>query len=287
MDNTAIEIGQAIGGYAALIAAVVAAVAAWLTYRLRPLRMRSIEAHSEELKKTITDWIDHLTDPASPSRPAFIPLGHSYIEQVPDPEPYTMSLENDILFRDLRNHLPSSLFDKWDKYKSRQNAYLKDKQYLTQEILQFVTRTTGLKVHDASGPLPGETVLLHPVLDALFDDFYSISQGREPSCFVSDCTELTFDREHLWIGSRAIISCPLKERHTNVSQEATCRDLCAKLSQAVGGEEGRALVADMKQLQALFNCLSQLREGLTADLREWLKVPILPNECSLLKKGQL
>jgi hypothetical protein len=275
MSNTLIEVGQAIGGYASLVAVVVAAVAVWITYRLRPMRMRSIELHSEQLKKAISDWIDKLDNPPSPEYSPQIPSTCNYIEQIPEPEIYALSLETDILFRDLNNHLPRSLFDKWKQYKSMRNEYLKMGQHLTQQALHFATETTGLKIFDDRGPLPyQEDTMLAGIIQCLFHDFYAISRGEEPHFIV----EPKFEDGILKRGAYGIIRC--------VSDpERRSREFHSTLCQALKGTKASVIADDFKEFREQFDTLCQKRQNLAAELSEWLKVPILPNECALLKKG--
>jgi hypothetical protein len=274
MSNTLIEAGQAIGGYASLVAVVVAAIAVWITYRLRPMRMRSIELHSEQLKKAISDWVGKLDNPPSPERSPQIPSTCNYIEQIPEPEIYALSLEADILFRDLKNHLPCFLFEKWEQYKRMRNDYLKMGQHLTQQVLHFATETTGLKIFDDRSALPQEDTLLTGIIQCLFYDFYAISRGEEPHFII----ELKFEDGILRRGAYGIIRC--------VSDpEKRSREFYSTLSQALEGTKTCAIADDFKKFREQFDTLCQKQQNLTAELSEWLKVPILPKECKLLKKG--
>lgn len=274
MSNTLIAVGQAIGGYASLVAVVVAAIAIWITYRLRPMRMRSIELHSEQLKKVISDWVGKFDNPPSPEYSPQIPSTRSYIEQIPEPEIYALSLETDILFRDLNNHLPCSLFEKWEQYKRMRNEYLKMGQHLTQQVLHFATETTGLKVFDDRSALPQEDTLLAGIVQCLFHDLYAISRGEEPHFIV----EPKFEDGMLKRGTYGLIRC--------VSDpEKRSREFYSTLSQALKSTKTRAIADDFKKFRERFDTLCQKQQNLAAELSEWLKVPILPKECKLLKKG--
>jgi len=292
MGSTAIEIGQAIGGYAALIAAIIAGVAVFTTYRLRPLRIRSIELHSRQLKQTISQWLKEIISPDSPSHPAHVHRPHgSPIELVVRPEPYTLTLEEDILFRDLPNHLPASLFQMWADYKKRQNAYLQAKQELTQRVIIFATETTGIRIYDTSGHVPSEDALSHDVLDLLFRDLDYIAMGEEPDWFAprfeSSTTEIQFKDGFLRRKAYGVIWCGSAARRNGESvresDETRSRNIYARLSQ--GLREAEDLIQDIREHREQYDALYQTQKALETELQNWLKVPIFPEECNLIKKG--
>jgi len=280
MTDGFIEIGQAIGGYAALLATMIAAIAACIIYKLRSLKMRSIELHSEQLKEIIQDWLNELKDPELPAQPGLVPKTHGYIELIPEPQPYSLCIETDILFQDLHNHLPRLLFDKWTRYKSQHDAYLRGKQQLTQCVLAFAFEATELKIHDGSVTLPETDVLLDNVIPLLLKDIDLISQEREPQWFdprlANSATELRFENGTMFRGHHGIIYCV---------NESLAYNLYTQLSQALNTPQAVALAERIKELRMHFEGLKYQRENIAADLREWLKVPILPKECKLLKRG--
>jgi len=280
MTDGLIEIGQAIGGFSALLAAIVAAIAVWITYKLRSLKMRSTELHSEQLKQTIQDWLNEFKHPDLPAKPALIPKTQGRIELIPEPQLYSLSIEADILFQDLPNHLPRSLFSKWNQYKSRHNAYLSEKQQLTQCVLAFAIEVTRLEIYDGSGALPEKNVLFHNVIPLLLADLDAISESGQPRWFdwapADSDTDLRFENGTLFRGDQGIIYCAV---------EAQAYEFYAQLSKALSARQATGLVEGVREHRSHFEGLKHLREDITSDLQEWLKVPILPKECKLLKKG--
>lgn len=280
MSQTVIEVGQAIGGYAALVAAVIAAIMVYITRQLRPLKMRSIELHSEQLKETIRQWLSEMGDPDGPSKAAPIPSTRSYIEEIPEPAPYALTLEQDILFRDLHNHLPDLMLHKWPNYKRDRDAYVRAKQHLTQSVLRHITSATGVRMHDSSHNLPAEDLLLERALIFFFDDLNEIAEGRSPKWFDLrlSAPELRFEGKFLRREQYAIVQSLSEQRGREIYSS-----LCQSLS--FFGEKS-SLIEDMRQHRLQFDSLCHMHQDLVAELQEWMKVPILPRECKLLKKAK-
>ncbi|MBT9132503.1 MAG: hypothetical protein DDT32_01228 [Syntrophomonadaceae bacterium] len=116
MIDTIIEIGQAIGGYAALATALLAAFMVYLTWKYSPIRMMRYKSRSEQLKQIISQWLKEIRDTRGPAEPASFPSTPGYI-QIPEERPYALRLETNILFQDLPNYLDASLWKKWAEYK--------------------------------------------------------------------------------------------------------------------------------------------------------------------------
>ncbi|MFQ6028871.1 MAG: hypothetical protein ACE5Q6_15415 [Dehalococcoidia bacterium] len=287
---------QVVSSIAAAVAALAASVAAYLTYRSRPLRIRSVEIHSEELKKIITRWIDELKATQSPEEPSQIRDNRSYItaSDIPEPDTYQLALEGDILFQDLREHLPGSLFRKWQTYKAEVDSYLRNKRKITCAVLDFVESTSGLRVHDYSGTRPEwESFWFSGVPQLVYQDLASIARGRDPSWFLQGPSgqptnfEVKNDYE-LWKGGRAIIYSRLDAAERLELQHFQGEDVFEKamrlhagLGEAIQGES--ALKQTIQEHQQQDNDLNKSREEFVASLRQWASVPILPNECRLLK----
>jgi hypothetical protein len=176
---TALEIAGAIGAYTGPIVAGVALVISW---RLRPLKIRSIETHSEQLKNTLQDWLKELKAPEAPGRGTGLHLARTYIDTTQSPQLYSLGIESDVLFRDMRHHLPKTM-TLWADYKNSRDRYMGNKTKLTDSARILLNSCSGVRVHDASGITPDEDLVLHHAVEFVMQDLKELAVGRQPVNF--------------------------------------------------------------------------------------------------------
>jgi hypothetical protein len=128
----------------------------------------------------------------------------------------------------------------------------------------------------------------------LFQDLNAICDGEEPRWFnikLANSPELICEGGILKKGAYPLIRSILAEPGRKYASypsipEQVSRDVYARLSHAFKeGPKLLELIHSFREHQKQFNDLRSLRESLRKELQEWLKVPVLPNECMLLKKG--
>ena len=98
---------------AACISAIVACYTAYLNYRSRPVLMRSIARHSNDLKRIALEWREQIPQAM---RPDLARGGAPSAWRAP--EKVHLPIEDEFLFGDMANHLPAEipLLDTWTEY---------------------------------------------------------------------------------------------------------------------------------------------------------------------------
>lgn len=279
------KMGVAVQAISSVISVIVAAVAVFVAYRLRPLRMRSIELHSDQLKDTIREWISNLDDPALPDSPSPIPSTGGYIDQIPKPAKYSIPLEGDILFKDLPSHLPHNVMGKWATYKADRDKYLKNKHRLTEAVLDFVKKSTGFNVHDGNVAVPQEDVLFANVLRSILDDVKLMVDGQPRWHFIADYPGLSgaieFRSEVLCRGARGLIHC-VEDSSSGQGGRAKAQETYATLTSSL--KENENLTQLLQEHRQEYSSLQTSRKSLISDLEKWLVVPILPKpDCDIIR----
>jgi len=98
-----------------LLAATAAFITAYVNYRTRPLLIRTKEMHSEDLKRVLDLWIEELDFQG-------VPALYMLLREATD---LNFAVEDNILFADLKNHVPRDidLFGQWDAFKEQRRLF--------------------------------------------------------------------------------------------------------------------------------------------------------------------
>jgi hypothetical protein len=142
------------------ISAIAAASIAYLNYRSRPILMRTIERHSDDLKTLVSRWRDEL--------PSFRWLEEGQFPVVQFP----IRIESEFLFTDIWNHVPAdlSLHETWTDFRLVAELHYVARSSFLADIDAHVRRITGLS-QDSSFQKRGYTASL-PML--LFQDTFQM-----------------------------------------------------------------------------------------------------------------
>jgi hypothetical protein len=131
------------------------------------LLMKSLERHSEDLRRTSSKWAEQLPLANGPQENI-----QSIISQaIAEPKPICIAIESEPLFEDLANHTPKEipLADRWSKYKTRLDGYNKKRFLLLSHIGNEVSIRTGLNI-DPSGQHALFPTTVRVVYNHLFDE---------------------------------------------------------------------------------------------------------------------
>jgi hypothetical protein len=116
------------------ISAIAAASIAYLNYRSRPILMRTIERHSDDLKSLVSRWKNEL--------PSFRWLEEGLFNVVEFP----LSVESEFLFADIWNHVPPdlNLHEAWNDFRLIAEQHYVARSKFLADIHARVQALTGL-----------------------------------------------------------------------------------------------------------------------------------------------
>lgn len=229
--------------------------------RQRPLLMGTKEKHSEELRASLRAW-SGVVSRASPPDPN-ANLGYT------DQGEFT--LEGEILFRDLRQHIPPEFhtFERWESLKKDRHAYDVRRNALYGEMVKHVDTATG---HGLGRYLAA----------FLYSDAIAVARNERPSHRdrKSEIRE-TSDAHYLFGFGMVLLDQTTETEAKNIWGRITT--MFENLTQP--GTPESQFVADTKELLAIKDQLDAACGQLTREIDELLAIPILPGDCKHIKRA--
>jgi hypothetical protein len=261
---------------AATGSAIGALLTAYFNYRSRPVLMRSVERHSEDLRQIAFAWAQQL-----PLAGDLEEIGKPYIDTgLVEPEPVHTVIEDEFLFEDLRNHVPKEipLLDHWREYKIRLHDFRTKRFALWSEMSKEISSRTGLQI-DPNFQKGLSTYAIRAVYNGFFKELTAGSKRWKDyinSSSISGTTEksyLTAQGDGLAVG--------------NSNELCSTRDVLVKMICDIPKEIGDAKYSDWKdRAKKLLSEKEELDKDanrLLREIRDFSYVPIVPGKCKYIK----
>lgn len=259
---------------AAIASAIAAMMTAYLNYRSRPVLMRSIERHSDDLRQIATKWIEQVPEAERPN------LTREDFSGLPLSTQVHPNVEDEFLFADIANHVPSEIrvLDTWAEYKKRLEAYNQARCELLTQITNEVARHTGLP----SDPKFNYGIHPHAAMPVYQSIFAEIADGSQYWKQQIEHAEVRQSREQyeLWAGGLGLAA-------GSEPEMAQARSVLTQMIQ-----DPKACVNEVtyskwrNAAQHLLDekpTLDRDRSQLLLEINRFKSIPILPGKCKYIK----
>lgn len=150
------------------LSALAALATAVLNYLSRPLLVRTIERHSDELKKIAQNWLDEIPIIPDPRLPLTI-----------EPDPIKIPSEDLLLFHDLKEHSPRELkvFETWNTFKQKLDEYNQKRYSICAKVIEHITPETQIPITSKSE----DNGIFYPhLVEAVHRDANDLTKGAKP-----------------------------------------------------------------------------------------------------------
>lgn len=250
------------------IASLAALSTAILNYLSRPILVRTIERHSDDLRDITRRWLNEIPQPPEADR--VLPGGIRL--KAPKCEPLRLRVEDEFLFSDLKEHMPAgmNLLRTWKDFKEAYDHYNSDRFSLFNEITKDAETNTGLRYeerfsHGISEYLP----------HGIYTDIFRVLDGWEPYHLgvkpeVRDESE---GMSALWYSGYGFAR-GTKEEISRA--ESFVRDTIQKLKDS-------PYLAKAKHILEERDKLTRSREDLVREIRDFISIPIVPGRCKYIR----
>lgn len=258
-----------------MLAGVIAAyLTALLNWRSSPVLLATKEKHSRDLMEVLDDWRQELV---TRGLPGYYP---PTVEQQP------FSIEQHILFDDLKNHVPSELeiFKLWDRFK-HMSAEL-DKKLVTycDHIKGHLERHGGLNVlsrEEESKETP--LGITHHCLDWFYANLIIKAEGRPIRSLrlaIPDNApnQLRGPESNIW----AWTGSPAQARRL----EDFLHGMLANINSEQSSAAEWTLFVEAKEVVSARNELEQLRDLILDRIAEVKAIPILTGDCKHIERAR-
>lgn len=250
-----------------LALSVIAALAtAVLNYLSRPLLVRTIERHSDELKAIAENWLDEIPIIPDPRLPLTM-----------EPEPIKVPSEDLLLFHDLREHSPRELkvFETWDILKQKFDEYNQKRFSICAKVIEQVESETRIPMI-----LESQNIGIHypHFVEAVYRDANDLVKGAKPyygNLIKEHKIEARADKfEFLPTGAlfaRGSADMVKKAKEYMV-------EFLNTLEENSYTKIASGLIEDEKELK-------ELREEVVRRVKDLTVIPIFPGKCKYIKRA--
>jgi len=262
--------------FAALGSALGALLTAYLNYRSRPILMRSVERHSDDLRSIAFKWAEQLPRAEAPQELSKLGVDQAVVQ----PRPVHIAVEDEFLFEDLGNHVPKGilLVDHWREYKDRLRRYYEKRYALLSDMTEEISNRTGLRI-DPQFRHGLSTYTIRAVYNNFFAELTDQSRRWKEYIAKSDVTgqddraALTTEGEGLAAGNRSAMG--------------AARDILLSMVSNIRGTIGQQKYFDWKthaeKLLSEKQALDSDANRLLHEIRDFGSVPIVPGKCRYIK----
>jgi hypothetical protein len=258
---------------AASVSAIAALITAYLNYRSRPVLMRSVERHSEDLRKIVMDWAKQIPEAKRPEE-----VGSSLLK----PEDVHIAIEDEFLFLDVANHIPAEIpvIRTWTEYKAHLNAYDQTRHQLLLRIQEEISRRTGLQYD--SNFQHGITIdAAKAVYQDLFAEITNGSSYWKQQVMSSKIRQSTShpNQYELWTGRSGLAAgteAELTNARSILGQMLNLKEDADETLYAKWKDTAKNLPEEKK-------ALDKGRDQLLREVNNLSSVPIFPGECKYIK----
>jgi hypothetical protein len=258
-----------------LIIAIITAFVAYLNYRTRPLLVRTKEKHSEDLKRVLENWLAQLVSEGSIIAsliPAEIPCH------------LNLSIEQDPLFPDLREHMPEGvdLVSQWQNLKTACVPYDTGRGRLYDRIYDDVCKIRqGLSVDEFFARNFTEVIYEEASHLAEGDTARSLDGRLKTEQYVEQTPSGPKTRFEYFMGSWRLVS---GHNEQQVNRVATYLPTALENMSHPGTTEAR-YVEEARRLKVIRDTLIEDSEELIQSIKDVLAIPILTGNCRYIKQA--
>ena len=247
------------------VSAIAAASIAYFNFRSRPILIRTLERHSDDLKALATNWKDEL--------PTF-----PWLEQGLFPDlSFPLSVEAEFLFQDIWEHVPSdlNLSGTWDEFRQIAEAHHKARAEHLRLIAEKIQSLTDLSQVNTLGK-PGYSPDLVRFL--FCDTFEFLKRGGLPYTGMNLSRTPVGDLLWLIAGSYGIAAGSAEQldrvgKTWNEFVKDTVKSDATLMDAAV------ALVAQESTFRVT-------RENLVKQINEFIAIPIYSKKCKYVRSSE-
>lgn len=255
---------------------VAAGAALWSILKTRPLAVRAVEKHSDDLNKFISEWITEL------KRINLHPYEKPREGQNVD---IINRIEQKPLFIDFANHLPSgiTLLQDWQQFYHQALEYEKASLYLWNRIKIKLEQSTKLL---CEGIISDKAGFLHPMLvGAVYEDSLLLAE-KKPQSWLDRLTQDIKIKRHgeitdvflLWLGDDALASTSTRAE-ANLASDVL-RSIIGNLRKSDVDEADYVVRA--RSIIELREKAVSLRSGILNTMNELQLIAIFPGNCKYL-----
>jgi len=254
--------------YLLLVAlSVIAALAtAVLNYLSRPLLVRTIERHSDELKAIAENWLDEVPN---------IPDSRQPLTEKPDP--IKIPSEDLLLFHDLKEHSPRELrvFETWNIFKQKLDEYNQKRFSICEKVIEHIKSETQIPVTSKSQ----DNGIFYPhFVEAVHMDANDLARGAKPyytELIKEQKIEARADKFEFWPAGR------LFARGSANMVERAKKFMVAFLNTL----EEKSYTKTASDLMEDEKELKKLHEEVLRRIKNLIAIPVFPGKCKYIKRA--
>ena len=246
----------------ALLTLVVSLSLSYFLAMRRERKLRIVERHSDDLRILGKRWIKEV--PLVPSMD--VPL-------ISKPATLEVPVENEYLFGDLKNHMPTDvkLLETWQKFKRDLLDFDNQRFSFFQDILKDVKERTGLPYNPDFRKGRGFTDYF---VKAIYKDAFRMVEDRE-SFYINQQTRIEKNKDvhALWTPSGGLAQGTEEEI---LKAEKVRRQMLSKSSLSKYAEQ-------VKQIMKKSEELHKSRQMVLRRINDFNSIPIFPGKCKYIK----
>ena len=237
-----------------------------LNYLSRPLLVRTIERHSDELKEIAKNWLNKV-----PS----IPISRQPLTT--KPHPIKIPSEELLLFHDLKEHSPRELkvFETWDIFKQKFNEYNEKRFSICTKVIKQIKSETQIPVTSKSSK---NGIFYSNFVEAVYRDANDLARDARPyyrGLIKKAKPSLPHETWELWVAGY------LYARGTEDLVERAREYMMTflnRLEENSYTKIARDIIEDQEKL-------NELREEVIRKIKDLIAIPIFPGKCTYIKRA--
>jgi hypothetical protein len=267
-----------IASIASMVSAIAAAGIAYFNYRSRPILMKSVERHSDDLRTLASEWAEQLPLVIEPTE-IRIPLNEldKLMKEIEKPR---IPVEDRFLFSDLHNHIPEEMpiLEHWRKYKMDLLSYDQKRFCLLSHIRNEILIRTGL---------PFDSEFEHGVsshgVKAVYNMFLAhIVNGSKHWLRYGHDTTISSHRDKSTLNAHGEGLAIGSQEEIRKMQEMLVQ-MTRDMRKTLGIEEYYCWTKIAKELLSDKQSLDKSRSELLHEIRDFASLPLMPGECKYIR----
>jgi len=235
----------------------------WLGARQERIS-KSYERHSDDLRSLARDWCVQIKP---------IPEAGDPLEL--EPSPLFLSVEDQYLFSDLRNHIPEELpiIESWDRFKSHRLDYDQRRFHLFEEIVDEAKQKTGLPYVPSSSDSP---TIGYAFGRRWYSEVFTIATRPEFSAQKIDIWVESAGSNNFEVKSQGDILVRVHGESDAMRVRGVLGDMFNGLPDSPYIEQAREILGERERLE-------KERLAVLAMIRDFALLPLVKGECKYIR----